>query len=75
MAELKRVDAALEKLGAAITETGPTKYFLVSEGQLAGLERIAKRLYTEQRMDGNQMRDAAHGIMGLIDSARQLPSE
>lgn len=74
MSQIDRLDKTLETLGSALTEN-TTKYFLVSEGQLAGLERIAKRLYTERRMDGNEMRDAAHSIMGVVNSARQLPSE
>lgn len=46
---------------------------LLEAHHLERLRAIAKRLYTEQRMTGDEMRDAAHGIMAAVDAA--IPEE
>jgi hypothetical protein len=50
-----------------------SKYFLIDEDQVARLERLMKRLYTENRMNGDEMRDAAHTINAVVSTVRQLP--
>lgn len=49
------------------------RLYIVEEGQLRKLERIAKRLYTENRMNGDEMRDAAHAISSIVSVAREMP--
>jgi hypothetical protein len=51
------------------------QYYTISAAHLARLEFIAKRLYTETRLTGDEMRDAAHAIQAAVDAARQLPNE
>lgn len=49
-------------------------YFLIDGAQLSRLRSLAKRLYTEKRMDGNAMRDAAQTIDAIVRVAEQLPA-
>lgn len=49
------------------------RLYVVEEGQLKKLEQIAKRLYTETRMSGDEMRDAAHAISSIVSVAREMP--
>lgn len=39
------------------------------------IERETKRLYTEMRMNGDEMRDMAHRLTGLIANAFEMPEE
>lgn len=39
------------------------------------IERETKRLYTETRMDGDEMRDMAHRLTGMIACAFDLPED
>lgn len=48
------------------------KYYLIDEGQLAAIRRAATRLHTEERMDGDQMRDMGHTLAGIADVCSQL---
>lgn len=41
----------------------------VEDYMLGKLRRVAKRLYSEDRMTGDEMRDAAHEISAVVDNA------
>jgi hypothetical protein len=45
------------------------RFYLIPETALDGLRRDAKRLYSEQRMSGDDMRNMAQHIDGLCDAA------
>ncbi len=49
------------------------RFYAIDGDQIARLERISKRLFTENRMDGDQMRDAAQTIEAVIRIVRQTP--
>ena len=51
-----------------------TKFFMIDEDQVTRLEAVMKRLYTETRMNGDEMRDAAHTIKGVVTTVRQIPA-
>jgi hypothetical protein len=53
------------------------KQFLIEESDLAKLETLASRLYTEGRMSGDEMRDAAHALTAVARRARavELPED
>lgn len=46
--------------------------FAIDDDQLLKLNKVALRLYTENRMDGDQMRDAAQVIDAIVTRVRQL---
>lgn len=50
-----------------------TELYAIESGQLNALVRIAKRLYSERRMDGNDMRDAAQVIDAVVKACKELP--
>lgn len=50
-----------------------TELYVIDSGQLNALIRIAKRLHTEERMDGNEMRDAGHVIDAVVKACKELP--
>lgn len=50
----------------------PVRYFAIEEGQLHVLKILSRRLYTEQRMDGNEMRDAAQALDTIVRIVKQL---
>lgn len=50
-----------------------TQVFGLTLDHVRRLRRVAKRLYTEQRMDGDQMRDAAHAITAAVDFCKEMP--
>lgn len=41
--------------------------------ELAKLHAVAKRLYTEDRLNGDEMRDLAHTIEGALRHALDMP--
>jgi hypothetical protein len=43
-----------------------TVFYVMEAEHLERLKAVARRLYTEDRMDGNQMRDAAYDIMSVV---------
>ena len=49
----------------------PTLY-CIEPGHLASLRAVATRLYTENRMNGDEIRDAAHTIISVIRFAESL---
>ena len=51
----------------------PTKLFVIEDGHLSMIERIAKRLFTETRMDGDEMRNAAQALDGIRRAAIEFP--
>ena len=54
------------------SELSPDKDYMVSGGQLLRLVKVAKRLYREDRLDGDGMRDLAQIIYeGVIPSAEE----
>ena len=48
------------------------KFFAIDEGQLAALKKLAARFHTEDRMDGDEMRDMGHALAGIAQVAEQL---
>lgn len=48
------------------------EYYAIDSDQLRALEDLAKRLHTEERMDGNAMRDAGHLLVDIVRVVRQL---
>ena len=52
------------------------KYYIFEGAQLLRLVKVAKRLYTEDRMNGDEMRDNAQIIFdGVLSNAIQWPEE
>lgn len=47
-------------------------FYAIEAEHLERLKTVAKRLYTENRMNGDEMRDAAHGIMSVVRYAESL---
>jgi tRNA threonylcarbamoyladenosine modification (KEOPS) complex Cgi121 subunit len=43
--------------------------------EIAALERVMKRLYTEQRMDADCMRDCAHTISAVLRTIKDTSSD
>jgi hypothetical protein len=48
------------------------KYYMIDQSQLNRLARIATRLYTERRMNGDDMRDAAQTLDAVVRLCQQL---
>lgn len=48
------------------------RYFAIEEGQLRVLKRLSRRLFTEQRMDGNEMRDTAQSLEAIVRVVQEL---
>ena len=46
--------------------------YTIEAGHLEQLKALAKRLYTEQRMNGDEMRDAGHAITAIVRSAEAI---
>jgi hypothetical protein len=49
-----------------------TKYFLIDENQLKAIKELATKLYSENRMDGNEMRNAAQMLDGIHRLAKEF---
>lgn len=50
-----------------------TAYVMLESGMLERLRRFATRLYSEKRMSGDEMRDMAHGLLGVVNAAIEMP--
>ncbi len=50
-----------------------TTWFYISDTDLARIQRVTKRLFTEERLDGNSMRDLAQTLDGVSRSCAELP--
>lgn len=48
--------------------SGGPMYYLISEEHKHALQRLAKRLYTEDRMNGDEMRNAAQLLDAIVAS-------
>jgi hypothetical protein len=48
---------------------------MIERGMLDRLRRYATRLYSERRMSGDEMRDIAHGLLGIVSSAIDVPED
>lgn len=48
------------------------KFYLMEEAQREALIRVAKRLYTENRLNGDEMRDLAHCITSVVNTSFEL---
>ncbi len=55
----------------------PESDYLITHAQLSTLKRVASRLYTENRLNGDEMRDLGHALTAVHDTCIQLeiPSE
>lgn len=51
------------------------KIYLVTEDDLVRLERISTRLFSENGMDGNEMRDAAQTIESVRRGAMEVDDD
>ncbi len=49
-----------------------TTFVVVESHHLEQLRTVAKRLFTENRMTGDEMRDAAQAIMSCVENALPL---
>lgn len=47
-------------------------YFLIDGGQLAVLERIERRMYSQKRLDAEEMRDLGHALESVVRTTREL---
>lgn len=54
------------------TTTTGNQIFVLGSAELGSLQRIAKRLFSQDRLDGDSMRDLAQKIDGIAASAIQL---
>lgn len=54
-------------------ETENTTLVAVERAQLRRLRVVATRLYSERRLSGDEMRDLAHAITGVLDQAVSMP--
>lgn len=52
-----------------------TKGFVVTEGELAVLRSIMNRLYSQQRLSGDDMRNMAQKIDGVLAAAIPIVDE
>lgn len=50
-----------------------TDHFLIDATQVATLDRLARRLYTEDRLTGDDMRNAAQALDAIVRVVRDLP--
>jgi hypothetical protein len=50
-------------------ETGKTLFVTIERVELARLRKIAIRLYREERLNGDEMRDLGHVITAVLDQA------
>ena len=66
------VDPIVEMSADNCPGRGEPVLYSIEPGHLAGLRAVAKRLYTENRMNGDDMRDAAHTIMTVVRFAESL---
>jgi len=48
------------------------KWFMIDEQELATLRSCAKRLFTENRMNGDEMRDMAQLISAVLYNVEQI---
>jgi hypothetical protein len=55
--------------------TRRAEYVMIESRMLERLRRFATRLYSEQRMNGDEMRDMAHGLLGVVNSAIDVPDD
>jgi len=53
-------------------ENRTSRFYAVEHHTLDRLHALALRLYSEQRMDADQMRDAAQMLDGIVEQARNL---
>jgi len=44
----------------------------IESAHVERLRAVASRLYTEQRLNGDEMRDLAHAIMTVVDFAKDF---
>lgn len=82
-----RVIAAMERdarrprrvpLGALPAWTDPIKpgsYYAISGAALLGIADVMRRLYVEERMDGDEMRNAAQALEARASEAAELPMD
>lgn len=52
-----------------------TQYFLISDAQLEALRRAITRLYSENRMNGDVMRDMAQSLDSIVNVCKESPSD
>ena len=49
------------------------KLYTIGEAELRYLRALSRRLYSEKRMDGDAMRNAAQGLDAVIKTALNQP--
>jgi hypothetical protein len=50
-------------------------YVMIDAAWLNKLRSIATKLYREERLNGDEMRDMGHALTGLASSAIEVPDE
>lgn len=56
-------------------EQHDSQFVVVERAQLKRLRAVATRLYTEDRMNGDEMRDLGHTITSVLDQALTMADE
>ncbi len=51
------------------------KWYVIDDEKLAVLRKISSRLHTEDRLDGDEMRDLGHAIEGVVRICEQIEME
>lgn len=49
--------------------------WFINESDLHRLRELSERLYSEKRMTGDEMRDWAARLMGIVGNCEQMPNE
>jgi len=56
-------------------ETTETVYVMIERGMLERIKALATRLHSENRMNGDEMRDAGHLLTAVVEAAIDVPDE
>ena len=55
-----------DEAGGGCGPINMTKFYVIDDAQLHALDAAAKRLHTEDRMDGDEMRDLGHALADVV---------
>ena len=50
-----------------------SEFFAIDAKQLEALEIVTRRLYTEDRLTGDEMRNLAHVLEAIVRVVKQMP--
>jgi len=72
-AAMKGVDVNLDDDEIVFRVLKEDGLYLIDNGQLQALSQASKRLHTEDRMNGDEMRDLAHLLAAVVKACRAIP--